>query len=292
MAAKRILVTGGSGQVGGALVELAKLKCMNIFAPTRTELDLTNHDALRAIVDDQDWYAIINCAAYTAVDRAESEPERARLMNAEAPGILAEATGKRGIPIFHISTDYVFDGASPRPYREDDPVNPLCVYGATKLAGEQAVRANNPRHVILRTSWVVSAMGANFINTMLRLGAERDEVRVVNDQIGCPTNARDIAAALLLMVENEPKYGTWHFVNSGAASWHDLAAHVFAFTHAKGIATPSLVPIPTTDYPTPAMRPANSRLSTDKYALDFGIRPRAWQDAIDDILVERLGPKG
>lgn len=236
------------------------------------------------------WSAIVSCAAYTAVDRAESEPEMAHAVNAAAPGILAEEATRANIPIIHVSTDYVFDGLKHQPYVETDAVNPMGVYGRTKVAGEAAVRTACSNHAIIRTAWVVSAGGANFINTMLRLGSERAELGVVDDQIGCPSSADDIASALLTVVERlGDRSGTWHFVNSGEASWFDLAAHIFVAAGARGLPVPKLDPISTAQYPTPTKRPANSRLNTDKFAADFDFAPRPWQAAINDILAERLG---
>jgi dTDP-4-dehydrorhamnose reductase len=284
-----VLVTGGSGQIGGALARLAARQGVDVIAPTRLELDLCDPAALRTAVASRPWHVVINCAAYTAVDKAESEPERARAINADAPTIIAQAAAAGGIPIIHLSTDYVFDGSKTGAYVEDDAVAPLGVYGRTKLAGEEGVRAGNPLHAIIRTAWVLSASGANFLNTMLRLGAERPEVRVVDDQTGNPSSADDIAAAVLTIADQlGAKSGTWHMVNQGAVSWHDLAAHIFAATTARGLLTPALLPITTADYPTPARRPANSQLATGKITRDFGIVPRTWQQAVDDILAARL----
>jgi dTDP-4-dehydrorhamnose reductase len=284
-----LLVTGGSGQVGGAVMRAAAKRGIAAYAPTRMQLDLGDADALRKAVAMRPWQAIINCAAFTAVDRAESEPVLAHQINAGAPATLAIAAAAADIPIIHVSTDYVFDGGKTGPYHEDDPVGPLGVYGQTKRAGEAAVRAHSPRHAIIRTAWVLSADGANFLNTMLRLGAERSEIGVVADQIGNPSSADDIADTLLTIADQfGERSGTWHFVNAGAASWHDLAAHIFAATSARGLATPDLVAITTADYPTPARRPANSQLSTAKLTRDFGIVPRPWQDAVDEILSTRL----
>ena len=287
-----ILVTGGSGQVGGALVRLAE-GGPQIVAPARDQLDLSDAQALATMVGARPWAAIVNCAAYTAVDKAESDVVPAWQVNALAPAALAAASAQAGIPILHVSTDYVFNGAKPEPYVEEDAVAPLGVYGASKLGGELAVRTANPRHVILRTAWVVSATGHNFVKTMLRLGAERPQLRVVADQHGCPTSAEDIARAILAILARigtgnaEAPYGTYHFVNAGAATWHDLAERVFARAAAHGRAVPSVEPIATADYPTPAARPANSRLATHKIMRDFGISPRGWQEAIDEI-VDRL----
>lgn len=283
-----ILVTGGSGQVGGALARLAGPD-VEIVAPGRNALDLADPEALTAMVDARAWGAVVNCAAYTAVDKAESDIVSAWTINALAPAALAAATAAAGIPLLHISTDYVFSGTKPNFYTEDDPVAPLGVYGASKLGGELAVRSANPRHLILRTAWVVSATGSNFVKTMLRLGAERPQLRVVADQKGCPTSADDIARAILAILPRmgDGPYGTYHFVNSGEASWHELAEAVFARAAIHGMSPPSVEPIATSDYPTPAARPANSRLATAKITRDFDISPRAWRGAIDEI-VDRL----
>jgi dTDP-4-dehydrorhamnose reductase len=187
-------------------------------------MDLTNAQSIADMVASRPWSAVLNCAAYTAVDRAETDAELAAQVNAVAPSVLAVETATLDIPIIHVSTDYVFDGTNGAPYTEEDAVNPLGVYGRTKEMGESAVRSHNPRHAIIRTAWVVSAGGANFVNTMIRLASERPEVSVVNDQIGCPSSAQDIAETLLVVAEHLPEqYGTWHFVNGGDASWHDLA---------------------------------------------------------------------
>ena len=284
-----ILVTGGSGQVGGALARLAGPD-VEVVAPGRDTLDLSDPVALAAMVGTRPWAAVVNCAAYTAVDKAESDVVAAWTVNALAPAALAAASAAAGIPILHVSTDYVFDGTKSDFYVEDDPVAPLGVYGASKLGGELAVRSANPRHVILRTAWVVSATGNNFVKTMLRLGAERPQLRVVADQEGCPTSADDIARAILTILPRigDGPYGTYHFVNRGEATWHALAEAVFTRAAAHGRPAPSVEPIATSDYPTPAARPANSRLATAKIGRDFGIAPREWRDAISEI-VDTLG---
>lgn len=288
-----ILVTGGSGQVGTAIARENGGR-FDIVAPSRAELDLGDAGAIGAMIGARDWAAVINCAAYTAVDRAESEREAAFAVNAEAPGAIALAAAARGIPLLHVSTDYVFDGSKAEPYREDDPVRPLGVYGASKEAGEQAVRVGHPRHIILRTAWVVSPWGGNFVKTMLRLGGERPELRVVDDQIGCPTGATDIARALLAMAERliadpDAPLGTYHFVNAGEASWHQLALAIFAQVAAEGGVAPAVLPIPTSEYPTPAKRPMNSRLATDKIARDYGIVARDWRAMIAEVVRELRG---
>lgn len=282
-----ILVTGGSGQVGTGLRRHAARARVEIVAPGRDQLDLADPNTIDTLIGSRDWTAVINCAAYTAVDRAESEPDAAFEINAEAPRRLAAATAARGIRLLHVSTDYVFDGCKDSAYHEDDPVDPIGVYGASKEAGERAVRAANPDHIILRTAWVVSPWGQNFVKTMLRLGAERRELGVVADQLGCPTSAEDIAGALLAIAAQPGRSGTYHFVNAGSASWHDLACAVFA----RAPFTPKVNAITTADYPTPARRPANSRLATAKIERDFGIKPRPWLDALDDIMAELLEAK-
>jgi dTDP-4-dehydrorhamnose reductase len=285
---KRALVTGGSGQVGGAVVAAAESHGFSVSAPGRDVLDLADPVSIAAAIATEPWDVVINCAAYTAVDKAESEPAVAHRINATAPGILARESARLSVPIIHVSTDYVFDGTKSGTYVEADPLAPLGVYGVSKLAGEAAVRDGNPRHAIVRTAWVLSATGANFINTMLRLAEARDILGVVNDQTGCPTSAADIANALLTIAKTD-RVGTWHFVNSGAATWHDLAAFVFARSSQAGLTVPVLNAITTADYPTPARRPANSQLDTRKFAQDFGYPPRPWQDAVADILDHRLG---
>jgi dTDP-4-dehydrorhamnose reductase len=289
---RKILLTGGQGQIGGAVLQLAARHNIEIVAPDRSKLDLCDEQSLVNAVQGRVWDAVINCAAYTAVDKAESVAEQAYFVNAIAPGILARETSRVGIPIIHISTDYVFDGTKKTPYVEEDLVNPLSVYGRTKEAGESAVRAANCNHAIIRTAWVMSAAGANFLNTMLKLGAEHDVVRVVHDQLGCPSNANDIADALLTVSDNLGNAsGTWHFVNNGEASWYDLAAYIFAETERRGILTPRLGAISTLDYPTAAKRPANSRLATGAIECDFAIKPRHWRDAIEEVITERLKTK-
>ena len=284
-----ILLTGGTGQVGQAVLRHAEKRALNIVAPDRAQMDLRNAQSIADMIASKPWLAVIICAAYTAVDRAETDTELAEQVNAVAPAIFAAETAKLDIPIIHVSTDYVFDGTKDAPYVEDDNVNPLGVYGRTKELGESAVRSLNPRHAIIRTAWVVSAGGANFVNTMIRLASERPEISVVDDQIGCPSSATDIAETLLFVAENpNATYGTWHFVNGGEASWFDLAARIFANMQQRGLTTPALNAISTSQYPTPARRPSNSRLSTAAIQRDFVIAPRHWHDAIDAILAERF----
>lgn len=286
-----VLVTGGSGQVGSALKRIA-LDDFELTAPGRAELDLADPAAIAAMVASRPWAAVISAGAYTAVDKAETDVVSAWRINALAPAAFAAATRAAGIPLIHVSTDYVFDGAKDGAYVEEDPVGPVGVYGASKEAGEQAVRTANPRHVILRTAWVVSPDGANFIKTMLRLGADRPELRVVADQRGCPTAAEDIARTLIVLLRaatgDAPHWGTYHFVNGGEATWHELAEAVFARAATHGRPQVKVTAITTADYPTPARRPANSRLSTARIERDFGVVPRPWRTAIDDIVDKLL----
>lgn len=286
-----ILLTGGNGQVGTELRRLAPPH-WRIAAPSGFELNLADPQSVEAVFASGTWAAVLSVGAYTAVDRAESDIAMAWSVNALGPAVLAEATAKAGIPLIHVSTDYVFSGDKAGFYVEGDPVAPLGVYGASKEGGEQAVRTGNPRHVILRTAWVVSPHGANFIKTMLRLGAERPVLRVVDDQRGCPTSATDIAAVLVTITERlvtdaEAPTGDYHFVNSGEASWCEFARAIFDVAATHGRAPPAVEAITTADYPTPARRPANSRLCTAKIRRDFGIEPRPWRVAMEEI-VERL----
>ncbi len=239
---------------------------------------------------------MINTAAYTAVDKAESDVAAAWRLNALAPAILAAATKARGIPLVHVSTDYVFAGTKAEgAYGPDEPVDPRSVYGASKAAGEIAVRTGNPRHAILRTAWVVSPHRGNFVKTMLRLAAERDRLTVVDDQHGCPTSATDLAAALAtvaLRMAEDPAAptGTFHCVNDGSTTWCGFARAIVAGGAKRGGRAVPVEGIPTAAYPTPARRPSNSRLSTDSLREAYGILPRPWQDALDDILDRLAGP--
>ena len=287
----RWLVTGGSGQLGGSIAEIANALGYGWIYPTRMELDLTDPSSITSAMNTHRPDGVINCAAYSAVDKAESEPELAFKVNAIAPKVLAEECAKRAIPIIHVSTDYVFDGRKREPYVEDDPIGPLGVYGTSKEQGEAAVRLSGAQHAIVRTAWLLNPTGSNFLTTMLRLGKDREELRIVSDQLGCPTSVNDLAKALILIAQQlGDRSGTWHFVNSGSATWHELATHIFQRVAAHNGHVPSLTPISTSEYPTPAQRPANSMLLTTKIESDFGIRPRPWQHAVDGILTEILEP--
>jgi dTDP-4-dehydrorhamnose reductase len=286
-----ILIVGGGGQVGLELQRVQWPAETNVYAPRRSELDIGDAHSIAAVMGRQAWSAVINTAAYTQVDKAQSEVGDAWRINAIGPALLAAASASAGVPLIHVSTDYVFDGEADRPYREDDRVGPLGVYGASKEGGEQAVRTANLHHVIVRTAWLVSSHRSNFLKTMLRLGAERSELAIVADQVGCPTIATDLASALseiTIQHVRDPAApsGTYHFVNEGETSWYGFAHEIFQQAEARGLPTPAIKPILTSDYPTPARRPRNSRLSTEKLSSDFGIMPPPWQEGLGTIIDE------
>jgi len=290
-----LLVFGAGGQVGEELRRLGARAGIPVRALPRAEADITDPAAVRAAVCGSGARVVVNAAAYTKVDLAESESAAARAINAEAPGHVAAACREAGLPLLHLSTDYVFDGTKGSPYRECDPVAPLGVYGSSKEAGERAVRQALDRHVIVRTAWVFAAHGHNFVRTMLRLGESRDHLRVVDDQRGSPTSAADIAAALLQIARrvtaapDSAPWGTYHFTNAGSTTWHGFATAVFAERRRlTGAAPPRIDPITTADYPTPARRPAYSLLDCACIADAFGVRPRPWAAALSPVMEEIL----
>jgi dTDP-4-dehydrorhamnose reductase len=291
-----ILVTGGNGQLGTELQRCPWPAGYEIVPIDVAELDLTDTAAIAAKVAEREWAAVINGAAYTAVDKAESDLVTAWAVNAMAPAAFGQACAKAGIPLVQVSTDYVFAGDKQGAWEVDDPVAPLGVYGASKLGGELAVRTSGARHVIVRTAWVVSAHGNNFVKTMLRVGADRDTLTVVDDQRGSPTSAADLAQALAtiavrLIEDDGAPTGTYHFCNAGETSWAGFASEILRQSGDRGGASANVTPITTDQYPTPAKRPANSLLSHDAIRAAYGIEPRAWQDALSDILDELIGAK-
>lgn len=288
---KKILCTGISGQVGRELQQTL-VNSGSIIAVGRNELDLSQPESIRQLIWKIEPDVIINAAAYTAVDKAETELELAQAINGTAPTIMAQEAQKLGATLVHISTDYVFDGQKNTPYLEDDRTNPIGAYGQSKLLGEEGIRQNCNNHVILRTAWVYGSRGhGNFVKTMLRLGAEREEIRVVADQVGTPTWSKDIAMAitqLLAALESGASFGTYHFTNSGVTSWYDFAVAIFE--QAKQIGFPlkveRVVPITTADYPTPAKRPAYSVLSNGKIAKALSNYAPHWRQSLRQMLAE------
>jgi len=294
----RIAVTGREGQVARALAEIAQAEGVSLVSLARPDVDLARPETVWRALRDAGAGAVINAAAYTAVDKAESEPDLAHAVNAVGAGAVAAAAAKLGLPVLHLSTDYVFDGASPRPYREDDATAPLGVYGRSKLLGERAVAAANPAHVILRTAWVYSLSGQNFVKTMLRLASARDEIGVVADQRGCPTSALDIARALVAVARRVTAedasvsrlHGVFHMTGQGEASWADVAEAIFSASAKLGGPVARVKRITTADYPTPAKRPANSRLDGTKLAGIYGLTLPAWTASLETC-VGRLLPE-
>lgn len=280
----KLVVTGREGQVVRSLLERAKDdEALDIVALGRPELDLADAETIRRAVAAARPDIVISAAAYTAVDQAEDEPEIAHAVNAAGAGALAEAAAQAGAPVIHLSTDYVFSGDAPEPYGEDDRPDPQGAYGRSKLAGEEAVAAANSEHVILRTAWVYSPFGKNFVKTMLRLAGDRDEIAVVSDQWGNPTSALDIADGILhvarrLADERSPDcFGIFHLAGTGEANWSGLAEQVMAASAQNGGPSAAIRPITTAEFPTRARRPANSRLCTDKLARIYGWRAPEWR---------------
>ncbi|WP_426955056.1 dTDP-4-dehydrorhamnose reductase [Muricoccus radiodurans] len=293
----RVLVAGRTGQL--ALELLARLPAdgHTVVAREAPELDLTDPASIARTVEETRPEAVVNAAAYTAVDRAETERDLAHAVNATGAGALAAAAAARNLPFVHLSTDYVFSGAGGAPYAEDAPTGPLGVYGETKLAGERAVLAASPRAIILRTAWVCSPHGANFVKTMLRLGREREAVSVVADQHGAPTFAADLADAIARLLPRlaaapagDPAFGVFHLTGTPHTTWHGFAEAIFAGAAARGQRPPQLSAITTADYPTPARRPADGRLDCARIARLHGIQPADWRPSLARCLDTLLGP--
>ncbi len=291
----KILLLGKNGQVGWELQRSLSL-LGELVALGSSDGDLTNLEALAETVRKIKPDVIVNAAAHTAVDKAESEPELARTINALAPGVLAQEAKKSGAWLVQYSTDYVFDGSGDRTWFETDATGPLSVYGATKLEGEQLIRQSGCKYLIFRTSWVYGARGGNFAKTMLRLGQERDSLKVINDQIGAPTGAdliADVTAhAIRTTRQNSDISGLYHLVASGETSWHGYAGFVLDFAKRAGlplkVAADAIAPVPTSAFPTPAVRPHNSRLNTEKLQNTFGLTLPHWQAGVTRMLMEIL----
>ncbi len=280
-------MTGGGGQLGRALQALAP-KDVTVIALTHAELDIADEGVVSTLVAREAPDLILNAAAYTAVDRAESEPEAAARVNAQAPGVLARVTAARGIRLVHVSTDFVFDGMLGRPYRPGDAPNPLSVYGASKLAGEEAVAAADADALVVRTAWVHGATGANFVATMLRLMAERDRLGVVADQIGTPTHVDGLAEALWRLAASDAR-GIVHHTDAGVASWYDFAVAIREEGLALGLIdrAAQVTPIATADYPTPARRPGIAILDKESGWTAAGITPLHWREGLRRALIQR-----
>ena len=296
----KILLLGKNGQVGWelqrSLAPLGEVIALGHDGGAGLSGDFANPDSLVATVRAVAPGLIVNAAAHTAVDKAESEPDFARALNALAPGVLAREAAALGALLVHYSTDYVFDGSGSAPWTEDAPTGPLSVYGRTKCEGEALIRASGCRHLIFRTSWVYAARGGNFAKTMLKLAAERDKLTIISDQHGAPTGAEllaDVTAHAARMTLATPELaGTYHLAAAGETTWHGYARHVIEFARAKGVpiqvAAEAILPVPTSAFPTPAQRPANSRLATTKLQGAFGLRLPAWEQGVERMLTEIL----
>lgn len=296
----KILLFGKNGQVGWelqrALAPLGEVIALDADS-TGLSADFSNPESLISTVREVAPHWIVNAAAHTAVDKAESEPDLARAINATAPGVLAREAAAAGAWLMHYSTDYVFDGSGSTARAEDAPTGPLGVYGTTKLEGEELIRASGCQHLIFRTSWVYAARGGNFARTMLKLAQERDALKVIDDQIGAPTGAdllADLSAHAMRSVVLQPQHGgTHHAVASGHTSWHGYATHVIEHARSRGVpirvAREAIAAVPTSAFPTPARRPANSRLDTQKLRNTFGLQLPDWQSGVDRMLAEVLG---
>lgn len=284
----RILVTGRHGQVSQSLRR--ELVSHSVTFVGRPSFDLSDTNSIERVIDQFQPDLVISAAAYTAVDAAEDEPEVAFAVNGEAPGSIGRAAAKVGASVIHLSTDYVFDGSKKAPYIESDQINPVCVYGRSKAAGEQSLRQSGAHFAILRCSWIFSEFGSNFVKTMLRLAMDRDQISVVSDQIGCPTYASDIARSIAVLTEawaRDKTLGgneTYHFAGQSEVTWAELATEIFAQSKKQGGPFADVLPISTADYPTRTMRPENSRLNSEKFLKDFGFMARSLQDALPEVI--------
>jgi dTDP-4-dehydrorhamnose reductase len=290
-------VFGAGGQVGRHLLELSSASGRTMIGLAHSEADICDAQTVSAAIAEHSPTCIVNAAAYTAVDRAETERERAFAVNRDGARFVAEAAARANLPLIHLSTDYVFDGTRRVPYREDDLVNPQGSYGLSKEAGERAVRGAHDRHLILRTAWVYGPFGTNFVKTMLRLGCERDELRVVDDQTGCPTSTEDLAGAILSLAGKVEEcsfsgWGTYHYVGADTVTWYSFAAMIFTEAARFNCKVPRVRPISTAEFPTVAPRPAYSVLDTAKLETTFGIKPRPLRDGLIATLERLFAQRG
>jgi dTDP-4-dehydrorhamnose reductase len=282
-----ILLFGGDGQLGREMVRASAARAVPLVALSRAQADITDRAAVGDAIKRHDPSLVVNTASYTKVDLAETEADAAHQANAVGPGILAAACARAGVPLIHISTDYVFDGDKPGPYVEGDKIAPINVYGKSKADGEQAVRDAALLHVIIRTSWIYGEFGQNFLKTMIQLAATRDELRIVADQRGCPTSTPDLANAILTIAPQllgaKGIWGTYHFAGSGATTWHGFASRIVAAQAPLTGRAPCVTAITTAEFPRPARRPANSELDCGLIARVFGVRGRPWTEEVDTI---------
>lgn len=285
-----VLVIGSGGQLGFELMRARWPAGTKLRGLARADLDIRDRPGVDAAISAGQWNLVVVAAAYTQVDRAESERTIAFAVNRDGAGHVAEACGQRSIPLIHLSTDYVFDGAKPTYYVEDDPVAPINVYGASKAAGEAAVRGHCSQHVIVRASWLYGVHGQNFVKTILRLAKSREEIAVVDDQWGNPTAAADLAAAIMIIADRiqggAGHWGTFHYCGGGATTWHGFAQAILASPRSGLAKLPRLQPITTAQYPTLARRPANSRLDCGRIESAYGISRPAWRASLDVVLSE------
>jgi dTDP-4-dehydrorhamnose reductase len=284
----RFLVFGGDGQLGRELQSIARRHDVDVTAMGRHETDIGAADLVRSAIRNVQPHVVVNAAAYTKVDQAEAEPDAAWRANCLGAGVVATECAAAAVPLLHLSTDYVFDGTKASAYVEADPVAPLGVYGASKQAGEAAVRQAFDKHLILRTAWVYGLYGANFLKTMIRLAESRNVLRVVADQIGNPTATEDLADAICVAgiraIASDDRWGTYHFAGTGEASWHDFAVAIVDAQARWTGRRPSVTPIPTAEFPTPVRRPANSRLDSSRFAEVFGYRAAPWRERVGPVV--------
>ena len=286
----KILIIGSNGQLGWELCKKGEEQGFGIVPLDLPDIDITNPSAVKKELSQADVSLAINAAAYTAVDQAEAEPRLAFAVNRDGSGYLASSCAEVGIPLIHISTDYVFDGSKKGPYFETDPISPLEVYGRSKAAGEAEIRDHLQKHIIVRTAWLYGVHGHNFVKTMLRLGREKEAVRIVADQYGCPTYAPDLAGAILTVAARicegyDVAWGIYHYCGRGETTWHGFAEKIFDLARQyDSLMVKKVVPITTAEYPTPAKRPANSVLDCSSITKHFGISPRPWQESLADMI--------
>jgi len=292
----KILIIGSNGQLGWELCQRGKPHGFDIIPLDIPEFDITDPGAVKKSINQPGVSLVVNAAAYTAVDKAESEPKKAFAINCDGPADLAASCNEAGIPLVHISTDYVFDGTREQPYLETDPLSPLGVYGKSKAQGETIVRSLLTDHIIIRTAWLYGIHGNNFVKTMLALGKEKETLRVVADQYGCPTSAADLAEAILTIAEQikerpDIPWGTYHYCGKGKTTWHGFAEKIFELAKQYNLfSIKKVIPVTTAEYPTPAKRPLNSVMDCSMLTKNFGILPAPWQESLERMLRQLYKP--